>query len=229
MTVDGGLTNTFAEAAGAVVIEAEQFTARSGANGNEWKIVPLEEVAGDNAFPIANPRGEYVQVLDDNGGFPGNPTEGAAIEYQVTVTTPGTYRLYTRWDANAADVGASDSIFVDLKEFKDGTGGVYPDWFEMAGANTDFASGPSNWDATGGNEVNNAGATPSTNVQWTIAAADIAANNGLFTIRYTPREDGAAIDALVLQLDSLGAPAGAGPAASTPVILGNVVIGPRGW
>jgi hypothetical protein len=139
------------------------------------------------------------------------------ISYQVRIFTPGTYRLYLRREGNAIDLttaGSSDSMFMDILELKDGTAGVFgsptnaiADWYEVAGnVDGDFSTVP--WSSVCAPEVNAAGAS-GYNADWVIPHV------GVYTLRFSQREDGAAVDAWVFQLNSLPAPTGAGPAMSS--------------
>lgn len=206
----------FVESGGVVVGEAENFHARTGFSATEtWKVVPGEEVPGDNANAISGARGGlYVQSLADNGVGGGGPNVTPTIEYRVNITTTGTYQLYLRWEANgtnASTIGASDSMFADIVELKDGiVANPIADYYEFQQTlDGDFDTNP--WDGLGGKEQNVAG--PANNpVTWSITTP------GIYTIRLSQREDGAAVDAWVFQLSNLTAPTGLGPAESLVVI-----------
>jgi hypothetical protein len=204
-----GVGKTFLEQSGAVVIEAENYTRRSLVAGNTdgWFVVP-DERAPAGPF-VANARGgKYIPSLPDDQSA-GGPNVPPSIEYQVQILTPGTYRLYLRWDGNNTDTttqGQSDSMFADIVELKDGTGGSIADWYQFThSVDGDFNTTP--WDGTGGLEQNAAGIT-GTSAVWTFPTA------GVYTVRVSQREDGANVDALVLQLSTLTAPTGTGPAVS---------------
>ncbi len=203
----------YQEADGIVVGEAELYSSRThdGA-GNGWRVVPDEDAG---AGTVTNARGAYVQSLPDNNsaGGPLNPPE---IRYRMQIFTPGTYRLYLRWEGNyAVNNGAnSDSIFVDVVELKDGTVGAFgsstnaiADWYEFTGGvDSDFATNPwRNWCEP---EVNQAGAS-GYHADWFIPEV------GVYTLRVTQREDGSAVDAFVFQLSSLPAPTDDGPPMSS--------------
>jgi hypothetical protein len=135
----------------------------------------------------------------------------------MQIDIPGIYRLYIRREGNATDTstaGSSDSMFMDIVELKDGTAGVFgsttnaiADWYEVAGAVTagdgDFATTP--WNTSCAPEINDAGASGYT-IEWLIPT------QGVYTLRFTQREDGAAVDAWVFQQKYLSAPTGDGPA-----------------
>lgn len=202
------------EAGGVVVGEGEIYSSRVGypappsSPTDNWLVVPDED-PGAGPF-IANARGgKYVQSLPDGSGGGGGPNLPPEIRYDMLIHTPGTYRLYVRWDGNSTSsgtAGASDSLFADVMQFKDGSGGSIADWYELTeSVNGNFAS-PA-WDGGGGFETNVAG-SPNDPMTWDIL------NAGIYTLRFTQREDGSAVDAWVLQLESLAAPTGNGPAMS---------------
>lgn len=217
-----GTGKTFLEQAGQAVIEAENYTARTTEGVHNWLVVP-DESAG--AGTTINARGgKFVQSMPDALLPGGGPTNPPSIEYQVQISTPGTYRAYLRWDGNGTNAtlqGQSDSIYLDIKEIKDGAGGA-ADWYELQHAvNGDFSSDP--WDGTGQAEVDVAG--PADNAMtWNFATP------GIYTIRVSMREDGSTVDALILQLSSLSAPTNPGPAESAfsngvPITLGYSKLG----
>ncbi|QNN22507.1 LamG domain-containing protein [Planctomycetales bacterium ZRK34] len=186
-----------------IVGEGEVFMSRSDDGANGWRIVP-DESAG--AGTLTNARGTYVQSLPDNGS-PGTPNGAPSIEYKIQIDTPGVYQLYTRWDGNATTsgtAGSSDSLFVDIVEIK----GVGTDWYEMTlGASLDGNFATNSWDGTGEAEVNVAGAAGNP-ITFNFTSA------GEYTLRYSQREDAAAVDAWVLQPEVLAAPTGVGPTVS---------------
>lgn len=209
----------FLESGGVVVGEAENFHDRAvGIDDTGWYLGPFtdpqsELLPEDGANPISNPRNnQYMQVAPDSGGVGGGPFNAPAIEYRMTITTTGVYRLYVRWEANGTNAtvqGNSDSLFVNIKELGDG-GGPVADWYQIASDATqtvdgNFATNP--WDGLGGFEQDLAtpGNVPMT---WNIDTP------GIYTLQFNEREDGAAIDAWVFQRDNLAAPTGTGPAQS---------------
>ena len=205
----------YGESGGVVVGEAETYSRRTNhPDGSFWAVVPLEETPADDPGPvISNARGgQYIQVLPDssgpnpNPGGAGGPTNPPSIEYDMLINTVGTYRFFARWDNNSINRGASDSFFVDLVQMKDGPGGTIADWYELSqGGDSNFATSP--WDAGGGFEQNVAGPANSA-MLWTITTP------GIYTLRFSEREDGAAIDSFVFQLNNLAAPTGNGPPTS---------------
>jgi len=203
----------YQEIGGVVVGEGELYSSRANdASGNGWFVVPGESAGGGT---ITNARGDsYVQSLPDNGSG-GGPLVPPSISYKMQIFTPGTYRLYIRKEGNM-DIGSggnSDSMFMDIVELKDGTAGVFgsatnaiADWYETtAGVDGDFSTTP--WSSVCQPEVNQAGAG-GYNSDWVIK------REGVYTLRFTQREDGAAVDAWVFQLASLPAPTDGGPAVS---------------
>ena len=203
----------YLEEGGRVTVEAEFFSNRttSGAGGL-WTVKPGENSGTaivDGGPIVSNFRGTgYVQTLPDALN-PGGPNVDPLVEYQIQITNPGTYRLYVRWDGNNTNGttrGQSDSLFVDIKEQKDGGGGAIADWYELTeSVNGNFGS-PA-WDGGGGFEQNQAGASNNP-MTWNLAA-------GTYTVRFSQREDGAAVDAFTLQDNSLAAPSGNGFNSST--------------
>lgn len=194
-----------ADANGRLVGEGEIFMNRADSGANGWRVVP-DESAG--AGTIINARGDaYVQSLPDNGSG-GSPTNPPSIEYKIQIDTPGVYRLYTRWEGNATTsgtAGSSDSLFVNIAEITGNAAGT--DWYEMTQTpDGNFAT--SAWDGTGEAEVNAAGAA-SNPITFNFTTA------GEYTLRFSQREDGSAVDAWVLQPQALAAPAGAGPLMSS--------------
>ena len=206
------------EVDGVVAGEGEIYSSRTyryeKSVSNSWYVVPLES-AGAGTFTNAR-NAAYIQCLPDNSSG-GSPTNPPSVSYRMKISVPGTYRLYLRWGKNcttADTAGSSDSMFVDIEELKDGTDGVFnsptnkiADWYEFAGGPTtnDFALLP--WTSTCKPEVNEAGASGYT-ADWLIPKA------GHYTLRFSQREDGAAVDAFVFQRNFLPAPTGDGPAMS---------------
>jgi hypothetical protein len=189
----------FLESGGQAVMEAEHFTSRSDpvdlpdggteTDPNQWDVIP-DEAASSAAF--SNARGDsFVQVQDAAGvngeGNFGDPTAvGPFVDYVVRIATPGIYRLFVRWDSPGS---ASNSFYAFVL---DPVGDLFGNVETYSGnQDRDFATNP--WDQA--TEL------------WTLAAGD-------YTVRLAPREEGAAIDALIVQLDSLAAPTGDGPPES---------------
>lgn len=129
----------------------------------------------------------------------------ASVDYRIRVTTPGEYQLYLRWDGHH---GKSDSLFTKIAELSDGPGGEVADWYQFSSAghhDADFATRP--WRGAAAFETAEVAFRPVPAV-WQIREP------GDYTLRMEMREDGAAVDALVLQLSSLPPPAEDGPAQS---------------
>jgi glucose/arabinose dehydrogenase len=185
----------YLETNGRIAAEAEHYHAIATNQGDRWTFVTADS---PGAFTNVRAAG-YLQTLPDDGpatmSFSGT-NAGASVDYFLAIQTPGTYRLWLRWDGYHA---AADSLFAGLLESADGAGGV-PDWYEDTDhADANFATDA--WDGLGGSEENvpTASQNPMT---WSIATA------GVYTLRVAAREDGVALDAWVLQLDSLPAPSG---------------------
>ncbi len=124
----------------------------------------------------------------------------------MQINTPGTYRLYLRWDGNNTSGNArnqSDSLFADIMQPKDGPGGGIADCYESVEfPDGSFAVRP--WDGVGGFEQSVAVSSNSP-MLWVIDTP------GEYTLRLTQREDGAAMDAFVFQLSTFPSPTGNGP------------------
>ena len=126
-----------------------------------------------------------------------------SVGYKLRIKTPGQYRLYVRWDGHDPQ---SDSVIAHIAELRDGPGGTQPDVvvFQAGGGeDADFATQP--WQEKANIESQTGRARP---VVWNIA------NPGDYTLILRQLEDGAAVDAFVLQLTNLPPPQGDGPPES---------------
>ena len=220
-------SDIFVELGGVVVGEAEAFSRRTNIGSEGWIIKPTEVSAVDtaNGGPIISSArgGAYIQGLPNtDAGF--EPLVGPSVEYDLLISTPGTYQLFLRWDGADLRSQENDSLFADIIQLKDGPGGV-ADHVQFSGRNDpndpqgllpdgSFATTP--WDGMGGAEVSNAAGLPRGPVTWTFPRP------GIYTLRLGVREDGAAVDAFVLQLTSLVPPTGTGPPTSAAFIKGDV-------
>lgn len=218
-----GADKIFDEANGVVSFEAEHFSTRvdgTDPDGNgvphHYHVVPdddgkttADHPYGDsNVTEFTNARGthSYIVNLPDAGQNKntGPDIVGTApyVEYKININSPGTYRLFTRW-ADGSAAGASDSAYVQIM-------GINPAWYRISTDpdSIDFGArgGGTGWDGLGDAEVvnGNTGANP---VVWNLGG-------GLYVLRVSQREDGAAFDAFILQKTSLAAPTGEGPAES---------------
>jgi len=192
----------YAEYNGKVAGEAENYHAITSAMDDSWT-----EITANTPGAFQNVRGTgYVQSLPDGDGTIKSFSTGASIDYKIQIQTPGIYRLWVRWDGLN---DSSDSLFAGLLEMG-GTNAIdAADWYELYGhLDSNFATDP--WGGLGGFEQNQPTPDPLVSMTWNITQA------GLYTLRFVTREDGAAIDAWVLQLDSLTAPIGNGPIILTP-------------
>ena len=209
---------------GVVSGEAELYSGRnhyiSGSITNGWLVVPNES---DSAGTFTNARGDsFIQCLPDDRSGGGGPLVTPEISYKMKICEPGTYRVYLRWECNKSagsgetGGGNSDSIFVDLVEFKDGiinpdtygsSTNAIADWYEFVqNDDGDFSTNP--WQSSCRAEENDGGASGHY-AEWVIST------QGVYTLRFTQREDGAAVDSFVFQKSSLSAPTGDGPAVSS--------------
>ena len=184
------------ESGGRVAAEAEDVHLLTAGSGVAWN----ELTSG-----FAGARGgAFLRALPDAPSGVMTWTAGPAADYLIQIQTPGTYRLWLRWDGTD---GASDSIFAGILQLADGAGGV-PDWYEDTDhISSDFRTVP--WDGLGGAEQSDATAAQNP-MTWTITTP------GLYTLRIVAREDGVALDSWVLQLNSLPDPAGNGPPVARP-------------
>jgi hypothetical protein len=202
----------YAEAAGVVAVEAEHFSSRTDQSEDPqhgYKIIPTED-PGDQEYKNAR-GGQYIQVLP-NSGDNANVTErvnnAPYVDYQVFITTPGTYRLWLRWGGYSGD---SDSAYAQIVELMDGAGGANQDWYRFSRNINDATAGDNDfnrgWDSTAAPEAidGGPGGGPAT---WNIV------NPGVYTIRLHMREDAAAFDTVLLQLSSKADPTNPGPAES---------------
>lgn len=219
---------SFREIGGQVVIEAEDFVERINRDdGHHWQIMPdgdpeFSDVGIGNwsNWRNADSGGKYIQAVPETGLGLTNPAgnEGFAeppiVIYPVTISTPGRYRLYVRWKGES---GGSDSLYVHIVElinFPHPETGEPVGWYRLAaGSNPDdanFATVVANgWDGVGGPNLTSAsgGEIP---MLWDLTP-------GQYTIRFWPREDSVAMDALILQLADLPPPTGDGPPATPPL------------
>lgn len=213
----------YQEKNGVVVGEGEIYSSREHFyyNGitNNWYAVPDENAGAGTIINARN--GSFIQCLPDNNSG-GHVNAAPEVSYKMQINTPGNYRLYLRRDGaltldsnNQLTGGTSDSMFVDIVELKDGVIAPYifgtesnlvADWYEVTGnVDGNFSTIP--WYYKGGAETNTAGCAWH-NCDWLVPT------QGVYTLRFSQREDGAAIDAWVLQLSSLPAPVNDGPVMS---------------
>src|SRR6266568_6804235 len=215
----------YKEAGGRVVIEAEHFDARTTntTDNHVWQIVPDEN--GNPNTPVdagfANARGgKYMQTQPDvlGGNLAVHNTVATVgidphLDFKVQIGTPGDYRLWLRWGGYD---GSSDSVYAQILELQTPTG-PGPDWYRYVGqalvaAVQDFNTGWNGVAAPSADLANRVGGGGGeVPALWWIGTP------GVYTIRLSMREDGSAVDALILQLSSLSDPDNPGPAESTIV------------
>jgi len=146
---------------------------------------------------------------NENVGFP------PYAEYKVNITNTGTYQLYLR---QVGHDGSSDSFFAQILEFA--PPGPGPNFYRYApdpdGA--DFAALENiPGDGTTADQGWSGYAAPAPRVDGgggEVKALYNITTPGLYTIRLSQREDGAAVDGIILQLASLPPPTNPGPAES---------------
>lgn len=205
----------FVESGGRVVIEAEHFTVRAAnlADNHHWHVVPddnfsdfLKDSPEQTLIPqFGDARGSYIVALP-NLGQNKNQLEVVLTEpyaeYAFRISAAGEYRLWTRW---AGYDDAADSMYAGLVELQDDLGGI-PDWYRFShfdrSARTNFM-----WQGDGAAE-HSGGAGGEIPMTWQLEP-------GSYHLRLYQREDGAAVDALMLQLLAEPDPTGQGPAEST--------------
>ncbi|MDF1740835.1 MAG: filamentous hemagglutinin N-terminal domain-containing protein [Verrucomicrobiales bacterium] len=178
---------------GIFFVDALDYTTRHAS----WIEVPNEGASNPAGVYSNATDGDYLHLPNGAGGLA--PLTGSAVTYELDITTAGTYRLLPRW---VGYDGASDSVFFDVVELKDGAGGAIADYYEFVqGGTGNFNSVP--FTTVGGAEQSDGSASGHT------AAIFDFNTTGTYTVRITPREDGVAVDSFVLQLTSL--PSAFGP------------------
>ena len=206
-------TVVYDEVGGRVVVEAEHFASKiDDPDGHHYHIVPNDDAAEPIVTEYKNARGNsYIVALPDvpAGGVNHNNASlvfgPPSVDYKVNINTPGTYRLWLRWKGYD---GSSDSMYASIQEIGS------PAWYRFAAGvaptDGDFASttGGTGWDGV---------AAPSTDSGNAIGGgggevpAVYTLAGGVYTIRLAMREDGSAVDAIMLQLTSLADPTNPGP------------------
>ena len=138
----------------------------------------------------SNAQGDhYMQVLADGGGASLGVNSNTFLDFDIGIPVAGTYQLAVRWDGHD---GGSDSMYAQILELKDGTGGDIADWYRYShGGDLNFAT--ESWQDVAGFERSDAGGN-NTDALWYLEPGD-------YTLRFTPREDGVAIDAFRLTLN----------------------------
>ena len=218
-----GVGKIWAESNGVVTVEAATYFSKTARNSHDWT---LQSDGVLEAYNMSGVRGtNYLTLLPDINTYTSNTRTqsgttllldyDATVDYQVYIATPGTYRLHLR--AAGHDNG-SETLYAGIVELRDGDGGVnggnpeasgdiLADWYRYIAS----VSGTFAWISTAEYESDD-GSGAAQNPDWTISQP------GIYTIRVSWREDGISLDALVLQLNSLPAPTGSGPAASAEYV-----------
>lgn len=235
--------DVYKESGGVVVIEATHFDYANyeftdAAVPHHFHIVPDDDgkntpshpwgdsgVTADGS-PFQNSRtGHYIQIVPDTpgggqnkGNCPTCPNENVGfppyVEYKVEITTLGTYQLYLR---QMGYDGSSDSFFAQILEFA--PPGPGPNFYRYA-PNPDtpdfdaLLNDPNDGNSTAGWSGFAAPAPRVDGGGGEVPALYNITKAGLYTIRLSQREDGAAVDAVCLQLASLPAPNGQTPVES---------------
>lgn len=190
---------------GQVVVEAEHFKSKSAGPSDEYTFQTVGETGSNGA---ADPRGGLFMRSGPNNGTAnttGNPFDvGPVMSYDVLIEEAGTYRAWLRHALDpdtAQPAGNDDSIFIRV--------------FEKGGAAGDFYlvdQFGSDWNWIGQGRKNSTGLGP--------AREDALFNlgTGVYTIQIAMREDGADLDAILLDLqdgvDQFTGGSQVGPAAS---------------
>jgi N-acetylneuraminic acid mutarotase len=162
-----------------LVIEAEQFTARSGSNSHNWVEAGLTGASG----------GQSLIALPDNGTLLRSAVNNPMLSYQVSFDQAGTYYLWLRgWgDTSTVKDGKSDSVYIGLN-------GQFPT------ANGEIGQFPAGWHWTQRTRQN-------------VVATLSVPSAGTHTVNLWMREDGLALDKLILTMDGDYQPSGSGPDA----------------
>jgi cysteine-rich repeat protein len=176
--------------------------------------------------------GAYLQALPNvNGGqSSAEVLDPPYVDYAVHLENPGTYQLYLRFDAPAAGAPPddlptqSDSLFAailgqaDFYRFaKQLADPLDPPPADRTGSlDGDFATDPWQGEALLNSDAPFGNPDPAV---WTLPA-------GNHVLRITLREDGVALDKLVLEETSLAAPTGEGPDESALGCCGDGTVDP---
>lgn len=190
---------------GTVRIEAEDYDTRtSGFYGSGPEEVRFREVPAEIAgFPseYANFSGDGYMNIRRDGGFTSTNINtafdlGPTLSFEVTLSTPGDWRTFVRFSGHSS---GSDSFFVRIRE----TGSAY----RMAAPTSDFRNSDfaDSWRSLG--LLNDSGSEVP--VVETLAA-------GTYHIDIAMREDGLAIDQVLMVIDGLPY-GGAGDANKDPI------------
>ncbi len=177
---------------GRVVVEGEYFnSAVSWVALDEGTSLPSQQ-NGALQYQFSDIRGgAYIQAPD--GGTATGPSASSVASYTFTVSEDGTYRLIPK---AAGYNGNSDSLYFSIAELRDGTAAdgsnVNADWYEFTGR----GDGNLTWDTSGGGAELNTAGDPNQAPLWDLVAGQT------YTMEVRAREDGVAVDAWALELDS---------------------------
>lgn len=189
-------------------IEAEAFTSRNNdsAQGNWVKVDSktnlIQDCEQEGEAAATTPgdaqQGTYLLAVGKNavGGIGSAEYDGPTVDYTVNVKTPGTYCLYLRW---AGKDDNTDSVYAMLIA-EEGDAPKGPEYFLYHGRSLKYYDGWV-WDWFGLKDQTRCGFAGRRNVaEWEIGAP------GIYTIRLGCREQGTAVDSLVLQTKDLRPP-----------------------
>jgi hypothetical protein len=186
----------YQEKSGQVVVEAQHFEFRTNSPANAWHFHLVPDDNGVDSWfdsPISpaggflNSRtGEYLQIL---------PAESMVNSSPVSAANPPwvDYKVYIQTLGNY-------QLFLRWRGADSGSDSLYAQIVELGG--TQIFSGDPSVDFS--NSWSTAGGSPG----WAVTLP------GLYTIRVSCRQSGAALDTLCLQLAGLPAPAEPGPPES---------------
>jgi hypothetical protein len=189
-------------------IEAEAFTSRNNrSRRNDWVRVAsdtniVQDCAeeGKLASTTPGPAQAKTFLLSVGKNAIGAPNDieydGATVDYKLRITTPSRYRLYLRW---AGKDDNTDSVYAMLLG-QDGASPAGPDYFLYHGRALLYYDNWV-WDSVGLRDQTHCGFAGRPKVaEWEIVKP------GIYTIRLCAREQGTAVDTLVLQTVHLPPP-----------------------
>ncbi|MCH8992699.1 MAG: hypothetical protein IIA44_13260, partial [Acidobacteria bacterium] len=177
--------DAFVEVDGQLHFEAEDFDERVSNDGeHDWTIVPDEDSGGGYA---AGSGGAHLEALPDSGTN-NNPagdvfTTGPVVSYRFQINTSGDYQI---WASVAQLDGSSDSFYLRVAELF-GAGGNVGDWWRFNPRDINFQ-----WQGNGGlgNQSGGVVANAKPMIETLVA--------GTYTLEIAMREDGSAVDEIII-------------------------------